>query len=66
MYNIIIHGLYFYLTSCNDELQMTKNHFNLKVIRHKMSTIPAAITFIYCKYDLLSDAAVNFKWQPQN
>jgi len=31
-----------------------------------MSTIPVAITFIYCKYDLWGAAAVNFKWQPQN
>lgn len=43
-----------------------KNKSNLKVIRHKMSTIPVAITFVYCKYDLWDAAAVNFKWQPQN
>lgn len=45
---------------------LTKKKSNLKVIRREMSTIPVAITFIYCKCDLWGAATVNFKWQPQN
>lgn len=63
---MFIHGIYLQLILFNDELKLTKMKFNLKVIRREMSTIPVAITFIYCKYDLWGAAAVNFKWQPQN